>query len=246
MNKSKKILLTWYIELGMDCFFKNSKTQNLQNKINNINNSNINNKQKIRLISQQMADNCDTIEQLQKTVKNFDKLDITRGATNTVFADGNPKSKIMFIGEAPGINEDRFGIPFCGKSGKLLDNILRAIKLNRKNCYITNTIFWRPPANRKPTPNEIEICKPFVKKHIALINPKIIVLVGGTAVESLLGIKAPMNQLRKQRFQYIDEYVTKTISTFIIFHPSYLLRQPSQKKTMWHDIQKIYQCYKML
>jgi DNA polymerase len=190
-------------------------------------------------------DLCNSLDELKKLVEGFDACDLKKSAQNTVFGDGNPNAKIMFIGEAPGANEDEQGIPFCGQSGKLLDNIIAAIGLTReKNAYITNTVFWRPPANRKPTDEEIKICRPFVKKHIAIINPKLIVLVGSTAVESLLEIETPITKLRGKYFDYTNEYLDgKTIRTTAIFHPSYLLRQPSHKKTMWFDLLKIkYDC----
>ncbi len=186
-------------------------------------------------------DLCDSLDELKRLVEIFDGCDLKKSAQNTVFADGNPNAKIMFIGEAPGANEDEQGIPFCGQSGKLLDNIIAAIGLSRKtNAYITNTIFWRPPANRKPTDEEINLCRPFVKKHIAIINPKLIILVGSTAVESLLEINTPITKLRGKYFDYTNEYLDgKTIRTTAIFHPSYLLRQPTHKKTMWFDLLKI-------
>jgi uracil-DNA glycosylase family 4 len=190
-------------------------------------------------------DLCNSLEDLRKLVENFDGCELKKSAQNTVFADGNPSSQIMFIGEAPGANEDEQGIPFCGQSGKLLDNIIAAIGLTReKNAYITNTVFWRPPANRKPTNEEIAMCRPFVKKHIALIKPKLIILVGSTAVESLLEIDTPITKLRGTYFDYTNEFLGgKTIRTTAIFHPSYLLRQPAHKKTMWFDILKIkYDC----
>ncbi len=190
-------------------------------------------------------DLCNSLDELKKLVEGFDGCDLKKSAQNTVFADGNPNAKIMFIGEAPGANEDEQGIPFCGQSGKLLDNIIAAIGLTReKNAYITNTVFWRPPANRKPTDEEIKLCRPFVKKHIAIINPKLIVLVGSTAVESLLEIETPITKLRGKYFDYTNEYLDgQTIRTTAIFHPSYLLRQPSHKKTMWFDLLKIkYDC----
>ena len=250
MNKSKEALLNWYLELGIDCFFNENNHNKLQiskDAIVRKNKPSINsNKQNMKQISRVLADKCHTVEELRKAVENFDELDIKKGAINTVFADGNPKSDLMLIGEAPGANEDKHGIPFYGQSGKLLDNILAAIKLDRKNYYITNTIFWRPPANRRPTANEIDVCRPLVEKHVALVNPKIIILVGSTAVESLLNLKTPMGQLRKQNFKYNNQYLKKPIDTFVIFHPSYLLRQPSQKKTMWHDIQRIYNFYKKI
>ena len=249
MNKSKEALLSWYVELGIDCFLEKNnrdKVQVLRDEIENSDKYNNSNKQSMKHISKSLADKCSTVVELRRVVENFDELDIKKGAINTVFADGNPKSDIMLIGEAPGANEDKYGIPFCGQSGKLLDNILAAIKLDRKNYYITNTIFWRPPANRRPTTNEIDVCRPFVEKHVALVNPKIIILVGSTAVESLLDLKTPMGQLRKQNFKYSNQYLKKSIDTFVIFHPSYLLRQPSQKKAMWQDIQRIYTFYKKI
>lgn len=185
------------------------------------------------------ADKVNNLEELKSAVKNSNLLAIQKTAINTVFADGNPDSEIMLIGEAPGANEDKQGIPFCGQSGKLLDNILLAVNLDREKAYISNTVFWRPPGNRRPTPEEINICKPFVEKHVALINPKLIILVGSTAVESLLNLKAPVTSLRKRYFEYNNCYLDKPIKTSVIFHPSYLLRQPQQKKVMWFDILKI-------
>ncbi len=190
-------------------------------------------------------DLCNSLDELKKLVEAFDGCELKKSAQNTVFADGNPNAKIMFIGEAPGANEDEQGIPFCGQSGKLLDNMIAAIGLTReKNAYITNTVFWRPPANRKPTDEEIKMCRPFVKKHIAIINPKLIILVGSTAVESLLEIDSPITKLRGKYFDYTNEYLDgKTIRTTAIFHPSYLLRQPAHKKTMWFDLLEIkYDC----
>lgn len=189
---------------------------------------------------------CNSLEELKRLVTEFNDCELKEYAINTVFSDGNPQSDIMFIGEAPGATEDEQGIPFCGQSGQLLDNIMAAIGLYRqKNAYITNTVFWRPPANRKPTTKEIELCRPFVEKHIALIHPKLIILVGSTAVESLLQVNSPITKLRGQYFDYTNEFLNgKTIRTTAIFHPSYLLRQSSHKKTMWFDMLKIkYDCH---
>ena len=179
-------------------------------------------------------DLCNSLDELKKLVEGFDGCDLKKSAQNTVFADGNPNAKIMFIGEAPGANEDEQGIPFCGQSGKLLDNIIAAIGLTReKNAYITNTVFWRPPANRKPTDEEIKLCRPFVKKHIAIINPKLIVLVGSTAVESLLEIETPITKLRGKYFDYTNEYLDgQTIRTTAIFHSSYLLQETIYRKSI--------------
>ncbi len=186
-------------------------------------------------------DSCDSLEKLCSLVESFEGCELKKSAINTVFAQGNQAADIMFIGEAPGASEDEQGIPFCGQSGKLLDNIIAAIGLTRdKNAYITNTVFWRPPANRKPTDEEIALCRPFVRKHIALMQPKLIVMVGSTAVESLLEMNTPITKLRGQYFDYTNEYMQdKSVRATAIFHPSYLLRQPAHKKTMWFDILKI-------
>lgn len=143
----------------------------------------------------------------------------------------------MLIGEAPGANEDMEGIPFCGQSGKLMDEMFAQVDLTRKdNIYITNTIFWRPPGNRKPTPEELQICKPFLEKHIALINPELLVLVGATAVEAILDTKQGITGLRQKFFDYTNTYMNKKVKSTAIFHPSYLLRQPSQKRLTWSDL----------
>jgi uracil-DNA glycosylase family 4 len=183
-----------------------------------------------------IADNVQDLSQLRKELSNFDLCTLKFGAKNLVFADGNKDAQIMLIGEAPGATEDEMGIPFCGLSGNLLDNMLAAIGLFRaKNFYITNTVFWRPPDNRQPTAEEIEICRPFVEKHIALVKPKIIVLVGGVAVASLLGPQMQISKIRGNIYNYSNPYISN-ISTTAIFHPAYLVRQPLKKKTAWFDL----------
>lgn len=189
--------------------------------------------------SRLLANKAESLAELRKIVEEFDGCALKRTAKRTVFADGNPNSPVMFIGEAPGANEDEQGIPFCGQSGKLLNNILPSIGLNREDSYITNTVFWRPPGNRRPTSEEIEICRPFVEKQIAFIKPKLIVLVGSTAVESLLSSNVSMHDLRNNHYFYENMYLDQKIQTFVIFHPSYLLRQPAKKKLMWQDMLKI-------
>ena len=187
-----------------------------------------------------LADSATDLAELKELVMNFDGCGLKKFATKTVFADGNPHSNIMLIGEAPGSNEDIEGIPFCGESGKLLDNILSSINISRKhNAYISNTIFWRPPANRQPTTEEIDICRPFVEKHIALVNPKLIILVGGVAATSLLGANSGISKIKQVYYPYTNRYLTQPIQTTAIFHPAYLLRQPLQKKVMWYDLLKI-------
>jgi uracil-DNA glycosylase family 4 len=187
-----------------------------------------------------LADKVNNLQDLRKIIQEFDGCELKKCSQNTVFADGVENAEIMLIGEAPGATEDEKGIPFCGESGRLLDNMLKSINLSRdKNIYITNTIFWRPPANRAPTDEEIEICRPFVEKHIALINPKLLILVGSTAVTTMLGKEFQISKIRQVYYNYTNRYLNKPIVTTAIFHPAYLLRQPMQKKTSWYDLLKI-------
>jgi len=189
-----------------------------------------------------LADSVNSLSKLKEVVVNFNGCGLKNFALNTVFADGNPEAKIMLIGEAPGAKEDEFGIPFCGESGMLLDTMLSTVKLSRKeNIYITNTVFWRPPANRKPTKQEINICQPFLEKHIALINPKLLICVGSTAVSGLFGEKASINTARNTKHFYQNSYLSQPVTTMAIFHPAYLLRQPAKKKDTWFDLIKIQQ-----
>ncbi len=233
-------LLKWYKEMGVDTFYDDTP----------VNRAAVANKTKpthtLSLVSssassREIADKAETLADLEQAVRKFDNCSIKKTALNTVFADGKAGAEIMFIGEAPGANEDKEGIPFCGQSGKLLNNILLSIALKREDVYITNTVFWRPPGNRRPTSDEIEMCRPFVEKHVALLNPKVIILVGSTAVESLLGSKVSMHQLRDEFYEYNNSYLKQSIKTAVIFHPSYLLRQPSKKKLMWYDMLRIKQ-----
>ena len=192
------------------------------------------------LNSQDIADSCNTLEELRNAVVSFNGCDLKKTAIKTVFADGNISANIMLIGEAPGASEDAKGIPFCGESGILLDNIFKSIHLSRNdNLYITNSVFWRPPANRRPTNEEIEMCKPFLEKHIALIKPRLIVLVGSTAVSAILGHHFKISDVRGQFSTYQNRYLSEKIDLTAIFHPAYLLRQPSQKKDTWYDILRI-------
>ena len=145
----------------------------------------------------------------------------------------------MFVGEAPGADEDRQGKPFVGVSGQLLDRMLASIGLDRASIYISNIIPWRPPGNRQPTPNEIDLCLPFIKRHIQLIDPKVLVLVGGTAAKSLLNKKEGIMRLRGRWFEYDVDGDGNTIPAFPIFHPAFLLRSPVQKSNAWKDLIQI-------
>jgi DNA polymerase len=183
-----------------------------------------------------LAESCHTLDELREAVTKFNGCLLKRTARKTVFADGNESAKVMVIGEAPGEQEDEQGIPFCGKSGQLLDNTLASIGLKRsENIYISNTIFWRPPGNRTPSPEEVAICAPFVKKHVALKNPDLLILAGGVA-GSVLGSTESVSKLRRKFHSYTNEYLTKEIPAVVIYHPSYLLRQPGQKAAAWQDM----------
>lgn len=187
-----------------------------------------------------LADDATDLAGLEAAVRGFDGCALKKTATNMVFAAGVAASRLMFIGEAPGADEDRSGVPFCGPSGQLLDRMLSFIGLNRaENFYITNTLFWRPPGNRQPTKEELAICKPFVEKHIALINPKLLVLVGGTATASLLNDTRGITRLRGQVFAYKNDYMPSEVPVHVLYHPSYLLRQPLAKKQAWADVLKL-------
>lgn len=184
-----------------------------------------------------LADAAADLAALEAAVRGFDGCALKKTATHTVFAQGVATSRVMFIGEAPGADEDRQGVPFCGESGQLLDKMLGFIGLHRaENFYITNTLFWRPPGNRQPTPEELAICQPFVEKHITLVNPKLLVLVGGTATKAVLGEDRGITRLRGQKFTYKNDYLAQEIPVRVIYHPSYLLRQPLAKKQTWADL----------
>lgn len=184
-----------------------------------------------------LADGANSLAELEAAVRGFTGCALKKTATNTVFAQGHAASRLMFIGEAPGADEDRQGFPFVGASGQLLDLMLGFIGLKREtDFYITNTLFWRPPGNRPPTTDELDICRPFVEKHIALVDPKIMVLVGGTATKAVLNDSRGITRLRGQQFTYKNDYMTREVPVHVIYHPSYLLRQPIAKKQAWGDL----------
>jgi len=188
------------------------------------------------------AAQCTTLAELKAAIEAFEGCPLKKHATNTVFADGTPTAPVMFIGEAPEADEDRQGIPFCGAHGQLFDRMLAAIDLSReRNAYLTNALFWRPPGNRPPSQDELEICQPFVEKHIALVKPRVLVLVGGVAAKSLLGESAGITRLRGKRHAHHNPLLDTPIATYAIFHPSYLLRQPAHKGLAWKDLLQVKQ-----
>ncbi|MGE3714593.1 MAG: uracil-DNA glycosylase family protein [Alphaproteobacteria bacterium] len=186
------------------------------------------------------ADACHTLEELKNAVMQFEGCPLKKTAGKTVFADGTPAARVMIIGEAPGSEEDKQGIPFCGPSGQLLDKMVGAIGLTRaESVYISNTVFWRPPGNRQPSQDEAAICMPFVEKHIALINPTLLILAGGVAAKALLSTDQPVSRLRGKLMEYSNAYLASPVKATVLYHPSYLLRTPAQKRLAWRDLQFI-------
>ncbi|HEY4135656.1 MAG TPA: uracil-DNA glycosylase [Alphaproteobacteria bacterium] len=178
-----------------------------------------------------------SLEELRAALAAFDGCALKKTATNLVFADGNPAARVMFIGEAPGADEDRQGLPFVGVSGQLLDRMMSHIGLSRaENAYITNVLFWRPPGNRTPTPGEIGACLPFVERHIELIDPAVIVLVGGIAAKTMLARSEGITRLRGQWHSYETPRMSHPVPIIATFHPAYLLRSPGQKREAWRDL----------
>ncbi|MDR0695474.1 MAG: uracil-DNA glycosylase [Holosporales bacterium] len=170
----------------------------------------------------------DSIEELEKAVREID-CHLKKTAKRTVFSDGNPGSDVMIIGEAPGQEEDEQGKPFVGESGKLLNNMLLSVGIKRSDVYISNIVFWRPQGNRAPSTDEIALCMPYVENHVRLVNPRILLLLGGIAVKSILNTDAPISKLRGSKSAYMG------IDTIVTFHPAYLLRSPGQKYLVFRD-----------
>ena len=180
-----------------------------------------------------------SLEELREAVENFEGCALKLTAAHTVFGGGNPQSKIMFIGEAPGADEDRIGIPFVGRSGHLLDKMLASIGLDRENCYICNILPWRPPGNRTPLDSEVAVCLPFLKKQIDIISPDYIITLGGSAANALLDINESISHLRGKWMEY-QKSDGKTAKVLASFHPAYLLRSPGQKAKSWADFLRLY------
>ena len=182
-------------------------------------------------------DKAERLKILKKSITNLKNCDLKKQAKNIVFCDGNPKSKIMLIGEAPGANEDEEGLPFVGRAGILLDKMLASINLDRKKVYISNIINYRPPENRKPTDQEIKKYLPYITKHIEIINPKILVLLGSTAMNALVGDDVVISKMRGKWIE--KKFGNCKTSVIITFHPAFLMRQPVQKKMAWIDLKMI-------
>jgi DNA polymerase len=178
-----------------------------------------------------------SLDELRRLLESFDGCALKSTATRLVFADGNPQARIMFVGEAPGREEDIEGLPFVGRSGKLLDRMIAAIGLDRSKAYITNVIPWRPPGNRTPTPLETQTCLPFTQRHIELVDPDILVTLGNPSTQTLLGVREGIMRTRGRWFDY--DTGSRKIRALATFHPAYLLRSPSYKRLAWQDLRSI-------
>jgi uracil-DNA glycosylase len=186
------------------------------------------------VIARDSAAAAQNLDELRDRLARFDGCGLKATATQLVFGDGNPVAKIMFIGEAPGADEDRQGVPFVGRAGRLLDKMLGAIGLDRSKVYIANIVPWRPPGNRTPTPIETAACLPFTRRQIELVDPDILVCLGAASAQTLLGGKDGIMRMRGRWLTYPT--ARKEIRALAMLHPAYLLRQPAQKKLAWHDL----------
>jgi DNA polymerase len=185
----------------------------------------------------ELARAANSLFELKSAIEGFNGSALKRAATNTVFADGTPAHRIMLIGEAPGRDEDRQGLPFVGRAGKLLDKMLAAIQLDRTKVYITNVLNWRPPENREPSPEEAAMCLPFLRRHIELANPEIMILLGAVSVRHVMGRS---DGIMKTRGRWLEYNVHgRLVPVMPTLHPAYLLRQPAHKKLAWRDLQAI-------
>ena len=176
------------------------------------------------------------LQSLKYELECFKECRLIDTAQHTVFSDGNPASGIMAVGEAPGAEEDRLGKPFVGASGQLLDSIFQSVGWTRDHIYITNVVPWRPPMNRQPSVQEIQLCLPFLQRHIALVKPKVLLLFGAVAARSLLGTMEGMAALQQKELFYKNDLLQEPIRLFVFYHPAYLLRSPGQKRAVWHQM----------
>jgi len=191
--------------------------------------------------ARELANAATTLEELVEALAAFDGCALKKTATNLVFGDGNPTARVMFVGEAPGADEDRAGKPFVGVSGQLLDRMVGWIGLDRTKFYITNIIYWRPPGNRTPTSDEVAACQPFIARHIELVAPALLITVGGPSTEALLHRGEGISRSHGRWYDYQTPGLAAPIPAMPIFHPAFLLRAAAQKRSAWRDLLKLEQ-----
>jgi DNA polymerase len=185
------------------------------------------------MAAREAAGSAASLEELRTILNRFEGCALHRTATQLCFARGNPQARIMFVGEAPGYEEDKAGLPFVGRSGRLLDRMMAAIGLDETSVYIANIVPWRPPGNRTPTPQESAICLPFLRRQIELANPDILVCLGNPSAQAVLGTREGITRIRGRWFTF--DTGTREIRAMATLHPAYLLRQPLQKRLAWRD-----------
>jgi len=186
------------------------------------------------LAARSEAAGAQSLDELRARLEAFEGCNLKRTATRLVFADGNPAARVMLVGEAPGRDEDIQGLPFVGRSGQLLDRMLAAIGLDRTSVYIANVVPWRPPGNRTPSPQETEICKPFITRQIALVDPDVLVFLGGASAKAITGATEGILRLRGRWSTHHTG--VRAVRCMATLHPAYLLRQPLQKRLAWRDL----------
>ena len=223
LNQNRILDIELLNSIDCDYIFNDSPINRFQNKNDNL--------KKLR------ENKIERLNILKNKINSIDDCNLKKNSSQIVFGDGNIESSVMIVGEGPGQKEDEIGKPFVGDAGTLLNKMLKAIKIDRKNIYITNVVNFRPPNNRKPEPAEITRYSNYLREHILIINPKILILMGSTAMESLFGTKI---KISKERGTWKEVIINnKTYSTMITFHPAYLLRQADQKKYSWADLKEI-------
>ena len=223
LNQNRILDLELLNSIDYNYIFNNSPINRFQNKNDNLKKLKENKIEKLNI--------------LKNKINSIEDCNLKKNSSQIVFSDGNIESSVMIVGEGPGQKEDEVGKPFVGDAGALLNKMLKAIKIDRKNIYITNVVNFRPPNNRKPEPAEITRYSNYLREHILIINPKILILMGSTAMESLFGTKI---KISKERGTWKEVIINnKTYSTMITFHPAYLLRQADQKKYSWADLKEI-------
>jgi len=190
-------------------------------------------------IAVELAAAAKTVDELRAALEGFDGCPLKKSATNLVFGDGNPNAKIVFVGEAPGADEDRQGVPFVGASGQLLDKMLASIGLDRTSAYIANTVFWRPPGNRSPYPGEVAVCLPFVERLIEIIDPVMVITVGAPATHALLAQHGSVSKLVGRWFTFETANVSHPIAPGAIYHPDILIKTPAYKRQTWQNLLEI-------
>ena len=223
INQNHNFDLELLKSIGYSYIFNNEPIDRSKNKINNTDKSE--------------EDKIKKLTNLKQEINSIENCKLKENASKIVFSDGNTQSPIMIVGEGPGQKEDELGKPFVGDAGSLLNKMLKAINIEREKVYITNVVNYRPPNNRKPETSEINRYSKFLKEHISIIDPQILILMGSTAMEALIGIN---KKISKERGQWKEVIIKqKTYKTIITFHPAYLLRQPEQKKFSWKDLKII-------